>query len=105
MDSQDKLNKLLNLIEELKKIDFQIAEHKKLGSHNFTIEQYENLKIKVWGKCMQDLISYSSDRNNLRKPDIYFLGQIAIKYFQQTPYYSDISESAYPEYAQLFKAI
>jgi hypothetical protein len=105
MDSQDKLNRLLNLIEELKKIDAQILEHKKLGSHQFTIEQYENLKIKVWGKCMQDILSYSSHRNNLGKPDIYFLGQIAIKYFQKAPDIADITESSYPEYAQLLKAI
>ncbi|MGL5890051.1 MAG: hypothetical protein ACRC3B_09200 [Bacteroidia bacterium] len=102
MESKEKVNKLRNLIEELKKIDVQIAEHRRLDSDNYMINQYEHLKVKLLGHFFDDV-----KLSHLKSPatDVYFLGLLAKKYFLNSPDQASTDAIKDSEFRKLLNAI
>lgn len=98
----EKKSRLLQLIEELKQIDALLAEHRSLNAHPFMIEQYENLKVKLWGRCMRELLVLKSHQH---KMDVYALGKIALTYFQNSPDKPTSTNLSDPDYQELLNAI
>jgi hypothetical protein len=82
MDKKDKFWRLKNLIHNLREIDLVIAEHRRLDSDNIMINQYETHKVKLLGQFFEEAKLVRS-KNGVA--DVYFLGLLAKKYFQNTP--------------------
>ncbi|MCU0432779.1 MAG: hypothetical protein MUC87_04930 [Bacteroidia bacterium] len=102
MDKKDKLWRLENLLNNLKEIDLVIAEHRRLDSDNFMINQYEVHKVKLLGQFFEE-VKISRSKNGVT--DLYFLGLLAQKYFQNTPDQPSAELITDPEYKKLLSAI
>ncbi|MFB6453823.1 hypothetical protein ACE38W_01025 [Chitinophaga sp. Hz27] len=51
------LNRLLDLLDDIKKIDSMIVLHQSLNDSNFMISQYQEKKIRLISKFIDELIS------------------------------------------------
>jgi hypothetical protein len=101
MKAADKLQRLKNLLKNLKEIDLIIAEHRRLDSNNFMINQYETHKVKLLGQFFEEA-KFSRSKNS--STDVYFLGLLAKKYFLNSPDQPSVDLITDPEYKKLLSA-
>ena len=72
--------KLIDLIEEIKKVDTMLLLHDNLDSSSFMSEQYESKKTKLMSQLIDELISPS-----VQSPQsLSLIQQILSKFYPQT---------------------
>lgn len=72
--------KLIDLIEEIKKVDAMLLLHDNLDSSSFMSEQYESKKTKLMSQLIDELISPS-----VQSPQsLSLIQQILSKFYPQT---------------------
>ncbi|NIG54777.1 hypothetical protein [Chitinophaga sp. Cy-1792] len=92
------LNRLMDLLEDIKKIDSMILLHQSLDDSNFMTSQYQSKKIELVGKFIDDLISL-----NIQSAHTFSLIQKVIsKYY---PSIGDDDGNFDDEMSQLSQAI
>ncbi len=102
MKVADKLQRLKNLLKNLKEIDLVIAEHRRSDSDDFMINQYEEHKVKLFGQFLEEA-KFLRSKNSAT--DVYFLGLLTKKYFLNSPDQPSADLIKDPEYKKLLSAI
>lgn len=92
------LNKLIDIIDDVKKIDSMILLHKNADESSFMVSQYEAKKTKLISKLIDDLVSPA-----LQSPKSFSLIQLILSKFY--PSFDEVQMKSDDEFFKLASAI
>ncbi|WP_373495042.1 hypothetical protein [Aquiflexum sp.] len=75
--NRSKLHRLIDLIEEIKKIDEMIMMHRDHGSDDFMSSQYESKKSRLLKELISELVANSNESSEVFNT----IGKIIFKFY------------------------
>ncbi len=87
--------KLMDLIEEIKKLDAMILLHRNVGKETFMSSQYEAKKVKLVGEIIDELVSPA-----LQSPESFSLIQKILSKFYPPENENKISDEGIEQLAE-----
>ncbi|MEO7530667.1 MAG: hypothetical protein ABIS69_04625 [Sediminibacterium sp.] len=99
--TEKKIFELIDLIEDIKKVDSMIALHQRDDSPGIMLSQYHARKIKLTGNFIVALNSFSKNSAG----SIFFIKRFLDKFYPGTPAISDSSDEVMKDLKRLEAAL